>query len=93
MAPLVDTGASLSTIKHDAILSLKEFTQPVTTNIIGTITLIGYMRLNLHNESNESILHNFHVFQTLPVNVDEILGLDFLAKYMYLLNFENNALT
>lgn len=86
----------MSAIKYDAISSLREFIKPITTNINGiggTITSIGYVCLNLYNESNESYIHNFHVFQTLPVNVDGILGQDFLAKYKCLLNFEDNTLT
>lgn len=93
---LVDTGASLSAVKHDAIMSLREFIHPITTNINGiggTITSTGYVRLTLHNESNESFTHNFHVFQTLPLNIDGILGQDFLAKYKCVLNFEINTLT
>lgn len=89
---LVDTGTSLSAIKYDAISSLREFIKPITTNINGigdTITSIGYVRRNLYNESNDSFIHNFHVFQTLLVNVHGILGQNFLEKQFFQQNFEN----
>lgn len=51
------------------------------------------MRHILHNESNESFIHNFHVFKVLPLNIDGILGQAFLAKYVGVLSFGNKKLT
>lgn len=73
---LLDTGASLSLIKYTAIKhSTHHINQKQTSikGIGGKITSKGYVELALQH-GNTTFEHEFHIFKSLPLNIDGILG-------------------
>lgn len=94
---LIDTGASLSAIKRDVALSTKESITPKVTyidGIGGKVSSNGIIRLNLESKTaKQSFNHKFHVFANLPLDVDGIIGQDFLMKYKCVINFETETIT
>lgn len=92
---MIDTGASLSASKLHTVQTIGEFIEPKTIvfGIGGKIATDGFVRLVLHDESNESFPHTFHIFSDLPLNIDGIIGQDFLIIYKCVSNYETNTLT
>lgn len=91
---LIDTGASISAIKHVHVLKQNipiQKGKTVVNGIGGKVQAIGYVYLNLY--TGEQILNNkFFVFESLPCKASGILGQDFLHKYKSILNFDKNSL-
>lgn len=91
---LIDTGASVSAIRHDSIERLRIPYHKESVNIKGIggeIFSEGYVFLDL--EYNGYIFtHKFLIFKSLPCKTDGILGQDFLSKYHAILNFELSTL-
>lgn len=91
---LLDTGASISALKHKYV---QEFNIPICKeNIIingigGRVQAIGYVDLQLRTH-NQIIGHRFYVFDSLPCKAHGILGQDFLGKYRSVIDFNNNVL-
>lgn len=93
---LIDTGASLSAVKRDVALSSGKYIVPKVTyidGIGGKITSHGIVHLDLTSKTNKNFNHKFHVFTDLPLNVDGIIGQDFLMKYKGIINFEKELIT
>lgn len=83
---LVDTGASLSVIKEDALpRNVTVYRDDTVINGIGgQIQSSGYIHMNLiHRDRLSSTEFDIrcHVFHHVPLKADGILGLDFLCKY------------
>lgn len=91
---LLDTGASLSVIKFEALpISIPiHFEEVVVNGVGGQIISKGYVNLRLNYESNKSFIHKFYVFENLPIKADGILGLDFLTKFECNIDLDNNNL-
>lgn len=95
---LVDTGASLSVIKKEAIpINKPIFTDYTVVNgIAGQIQSTGYITLQLihRNECARIDFNNkFYVFDSVPLKADGILGLDFLCRYASNIDLNNNVIT
>lgn len=95
---LVDTGASLSVIKRDAIpTNTTIFSDDTIVNgIAGQIQSSGHVQLKLtHREefTRTEFNTNLHVFDTVPLKADGILGLDFLCKYASNIDLSTNVIT
>lgn len=91
---LVDTGASLSIIKSEAlprnVIIRKNNT--LINGIGGQRRSRGLVDLSL--EYNSDIFqHSFIIFESLPLKADGIIGLDFLKKYQANINLNTNILT
>lgn len=91
---LIDTGASISVVKYDRVVSLQIpfHKQRLRINGIGgSVYSNGFVYLKLN--VNELVFeHKFYVFEKIPCNTDGILGQDFLQKYKSILDFELNTL-
>lgn len=91
---LIDTGASLSIIKNEAlprnIIVRKDET--LINGISGQRRSQGLVDLKLEY-NNETFQHSFIIFDSLPLKADGIIGLDFLNKYQANINLSTNILT
>lgn len=92
----VDTGAQVSVIKPQKILDAKINTKN-KINIEGVaknakLQSLGMVKAHLHCK-NLRILHNFHVLnKDFNVEVDGIIGNDFLRKTGAKIDFENQSI-
>lgn len=91
---LLDTGASISGIKHECLERLQipyQIEKVSVKGIGGDVFSEGYVYLSLsYNENN--FMHKFLVFKNLPCKGSGILGQDFFKKYKAVVNFEFNTL-
>lgn len=83
---LVDTGATLSTIKESKLnaFSRVNFSNIYNVNgISGNLKTLGTINLNLYCQNFlETFLHNFHVLPNITnLKSDGIIGSDFLNKF------------
>lgn len=91
---LLDTGASISIVKEEALPRAQVFQNTLVVNGIGgKVYSSGYVMLDLDVSETESIQNKFHVFKRLPIVVDGILGLDFMSRYKANINLDKNVLT
>ena len=92
---MLDTGASLSVIKSEALPQHVEVHEnnTVVNGIGGQIRSQGHVYLTLHTKNYESFRHKFHIFKNLPLKVDGIIGLDFLCCYKSSISLNSNTLT
>lgn len=95
---LVDTGASLSVIRNDALPnSFPLFgDETIINGIAGQIRASGYAYIKLVHRNNEletEFNTKCYVFNNIPLKADGILGLDFLMRYGANINLENNIIT
>lgn len=95
---LLDTGASISVIKKDALPSeiVIQKHETVINGICGQINSTGYVQLTLslyNKQSATEFVNKYHVFETVPLKADGILGLDFLCCYASNINLDTNVLT
>lgn len=95
---LIDTGASISVIKKDAVpINTSIFRDDTVINgIAGQIQSAGYVSLQLtHNieHSGMTFNHKFFVFDSVPLKADGILGLDFLCKHASNIDLGTNIIT
>lgn len=78
---LIDTGASLSVVKHE-ILERRNIpfhkNQILIKGIGGDVYSEGFIYLNL-NHNGQEIEHKFYVLRNFPCRTDGILGQDFLS--------------
>lgn len=92
---LVDSGASMSALKHETVLrwNLPVHTERISINGIGgKVQSIGYVFVTL-NLNGEEFEHKFYVIDYLPCFQHGIIGRDFLNKYQAILDFENNTVS
>lgn len=92
---LVDTGASLSVVKYEAIgdWNIPIHPECITINGIGgKSTTDGYVYLSF-SICGKEFKHKFYVLKNLPCVQDGIIGQEFLQKYNCVLNYEHNTLT
>ena len=90
---LVDTGASLSIVKSEALprnVSVRK-DETLINGIGGQKRSRGLVDLSLEYKS-ELFHHSFIIFESLPLKADGILGLDFLNKYQANVNLCTNVL-
>lgn len=93
---LVDSGATISVIKLDA-LSYTD-SENIHKNCIqiqglgGNLLTEGNVKLELFVEDNV-IQHDFHVLNNLPCDYDGIIGQDFLEYYRCVIDYERCALS
>lgn len=91
---LLDTGASISVIKEEVLpKSCQIFHDQLEVNGIGgKIESIGFVPLELHTSTADKFQNKFYIFKNLPIVVDGILGIDFLAKYKANIDLGKNLL-
>lgn len=96
---LIDTGASISAIKHKHVLSCNVpiHKETLTINGIGgTLEAIGYVWLSLNtcNDSTGHLFkHKFYVFHDLPCTANAILGQDFLLQQKAVLDLNSSTIS
>lgn len=93
---LIDTGATISALKHKYVLEhnipvQKEDT--VINGIGGKVHAIGYVYLTLASGDHRLNCNKFYVFETLPCRADGIIGQDFISKHKSVLDFSNDTFT
>lgn len=87
---LLDTGASVSTIFLDHIMSNEQINSDETikiAGIVGTTSSVGTVNL-FFKIANEHLTHRFHVLRNGNQDMHGILGSDFLTKHGAIVNFE-----
>ncbi|KAG7295451.1 hypothetical protein JYU34_021634 [Plutella xylostella] len=92
---LVDTGASISAIKHKHLLehNIPFHKESISIKGIGgCIETIGKVCLYLTSKG-ETFKHQFYVFDSLPCKASGILGHDFLNNFKSVLDLEQNTLS
>lgn len=92
---LIDTGASLSVVKYEAITDwqIPIYPECITINGIGgKSTTDGYVYIPF-SICGKEFKHKFYVLKNLPCLQDGIIGQEFLKKYNCVLNYEHNTLT
>lgn len=92
---LIDTGASLSVIRHELLYKwdVPFHIERIKINGIGGhIFCDGFVCLKL-NFNNFYFEHKFYVLKNFSCRTDGILGQDFLSKFNSILDFERNILT
>lgn len=80
---LLDTGASISIIKEEALR---------VNGTGGKIYYSGYVILDLNVSETEMFQNKCHIFKSLPIIVDGILGLDFMSRYKANIDLDKNLL-
>lgn len=95
---LVDTGASLSVIKRDALPSNSTIIRDETTinGIAGQIQSSGFIETYLTHRDDQCFADfniKLYVFNNIPLKADGILGLDFLCHYASNINLKTNIIT
>lgn len=92
---LLDTGASISIIKEEELPKTTQvFRDNLAVNGIGgKVYSTGYAVLDLHASKTDTFQIKFHIFKTLPIIVDGILGLDFMKRYKANIDLNTNLLT
>lgn len=92
---LIDTGASLSAVKYETIISHRI---PIIKHNIcikgigGQLNTEGFVYLNLVANGME-FSHKFYVLRHLPCLHDGIIGQDFLRQFNCIINYELNNIS
>ncbi|CAH2083624.1 unnamed protein product [Euphydryas editha] len=90
---MVDTGASLSVVKYEAVrhLPIVNDVQEIK-GIGGKIITKGFINLKVCMQ-NLGFIHTFYVIENMNFPEHGILGRDFLRKYKAIVDYEINTVT
>ena len=93
---LIDSGASISAIKEQILPpNIEVVGRQPSTNIVGAngspIDVVGQLDISVSVTSEFSTMHTFMVVKDL--NVDCLLGSDFLMKHGAIINYADQVLT
>lgn len=93
---LVDTGATISALKHKYVLEQNIPVQKediIINGIGGKVHAIGYVYLTLTSGDHHLKCNKFYVFNSLPCRANGIIGQDFINKQRSILDFSKETFT
>lgn len=97
LTALLDSGAETSVIQQ---ISLPPDTQVDSSKrckfsgiSAGHIWSLGSAKLNLNLDNSVTVEQNFQIIESLPIDVDAIIGDDFLKKFNCLIDYGNRTLS